>query len=246
MRHLVISDLHENYSALQRAFAAAEQAGGFNDIWFLGDALGHCDGGFNCDRDACLRELQDRRALCILGNWEGWLLHPERDADGYQKIHADTLKHMRSGLTADLADYIGSWSEKVELGDFTLTHGAPAVGNNHTRYEHPPEPWEIYMRPTETEMVTRFFFRNQVRTQHLIFGHTHCPGYFHYNGTGARWTFLAPDVASKEISFHEHGGRFALNPGSLSHNGAKDCKPNLPASALLVDDTRCTFRFLVL
>ncbi len=138
MRHLVISDLHENYPALQRALAAAEQAGGFDDIWFLGHAIGHCDGALHCDRDACLRELQNRGAICVLGNWEGWLLHPERNNDSYQKMHAETLQHLGSGLATDLAAYIREWEVKIELGDFTLTHGAPALGNNKTRYEHPP------------------------------------------------------------------------------------------------------------
>ena len=80
MRHLVLSDLHENRPALLRAFEVTEAAGGFDDIWFLGDLLGHCISKSVCDALYCLQVLRERSAVCVIGNWEEWFLLPEQDA----------------------------------------------------------------------------------------------------------------------------------------------------------------------
>lgn len=247
MRHLVLSDLHENRTALLRAFDIADSVGGFDDIWFLGDALGHCNGASPCDAEYCLQELSDRSAVCVIGNWEEWFLHPERDAIGPQSRHAPVLQSLRDLLRYHLHDrltaFISSWAETVEIGDFTLAHGSPVILPDADDCGVLPS--ETYLYPEQGAMVRRLLFRRVVNTQHLLVGHTHCPGYWHYNGDKPRWTWLTKDLMGKWISLDKLAGRFIINPGSASYADPGRCS-HLPPTLLLIDDNSHAVQFLPL
>ena len=84
-KHLVLSDIHENGESLFRFMRKAEaMESGFDDIWLLGDLFGHSNqSNGNAKFDLSFLDALDRLAdypiSAVFGNWEYWLLHPERD-----------------------------------------------------------------------------------------------------------------------------------------------------------------------
>ena len=84
-RHLVLSDIHENSGSLQRILAEARKTnGGYDDIWLLGDILGHADrisgkDAFDSDVPAVIALIENETSEAVFGNWEYWLTHPEDD-----------------------------------------------------------------------------------------------------------------------------------------------------------------------
>ena len=84
-RHLVISDLHENCRALLNFIRKAEKTpGGLDDIWLLGDLFGHSDeatGAEDLTQNVLnmFQILERYKGPAVRGNWEYWLMHPERD-----------------------------------------------------------------------------------------------------------------------------------------------------------------------
>lgn len=239
MRHLIISDTHENYATLHSILEVAKQSGGYDDIWFLGDAVGHCGEGSHCDAVQCLSLLQETQAVCILGNWEAWLLQPDEHDRGHLEPHEEVLQQLQEELSFhDLLAYVKSWDWLVERDGFTLTHGCPYQRHDDDNYR--AKPWETYLRPIDTPIVDRIFSRDMIKTPHLVVGHTHEPGYFHYNGISPRWNPFKITEVEAVIPMDFHGGRYVLNPGSMSYNYGDVPWP----TALLLDTKERFFQFL--
>jgi len=245
MVHLVISDIHEDHLALRNALATAEEAGGYDDIWFLGDALGHRLDD-NEDPDAvirCLSLLREKKAICVSGNWEGWFFRPEEDRNPPQNEHRTVLESLRQRLPPNVVDYVKSWDWLVEIKmakeGFSLTHGCTFPGRD---YLCPVTSWETYIWPTDTLLVDQIFSwpEHKIATQHLVVGHTHVPGYFHYNDDHALWYPVTSQSVDQDQRMDSHGGRYVLNPGSVASSGDSSGFP----TALLLNTTKRAFRFL--
>ena len=48
MRALIVSDIHSNIEALQSVIQDAEQRGGFDEVWQLGDLVGYGPDPIEC------------------------------------------------------------------------------------------------------------------------------------------------------------------------------------------------------
>ena len=63
MRALIISDVHSNLEALQKVLEDAEQRGGFDAVWCLGDVV-----GYGPNPGPCIETLAEQELLCVVGN----------------------------------------------------------------------------------------------------------------------------------------------------------------------------------
>lgn len=238
MRYLVLSDLHEHFRNLLKFIDLANQNGGYDRLLFLGDAVGHGNNNHQYEVDKCLAHLKAERAICVFGNWEWWLLNPGSDNDGHQSRYSEELQALRGRLANEAYTFIKQWNWMEEIDDFTLTHGCPYQRHNSSGYI--AKPWETYLYPHDTEVVGRIFSQPIIKTSHLLVGHTHHPGFFHYNGRWARWCPINQDHTSQWTQMDGFGGQYLLNPGSASDNRQSAPWP----TALLVDTGQRSFLFL--
>ena len=125
-RHLIISDVHENITALEMALQKAETLGGFEDIWCLGDVVGHHE--YEANRDdganylACLKLLKAQEGVIIRGNWEQWLLSQDekRPVSKSGRKHKTLLeKRYRQIDEAGLLHYVKNWPLQKVISNFT-------------------------------------------------------------------------------------------------------------------------------
>lgn len=232
MRHLVISDLHEDYQALHQVLNDVN----YDDVWFLGDAIGlHNNHRKNYqDAEKCLSLLHEVNAICVSGNWEMWLKQLDEGNQTTQPLSTwwKELWGLEQNLSPDLLAYLQDWPQEKTDGSFSLFHGSP--------YQVDLEyaPWETYLEPPQAIVVNRIFALDKINTQHFIFGHTHLPGYFHYNGRSSRWVDLSPDILEQDIPIAGPPVRYAFNPGSLGGVRAP------LKTALLLNTAKCSYRFL--
>ena len=62
MRVAVLSDVHANLHALEAVLADVD-AGGFDELWFLGDLV-----GYGPRPNHCVAVLRERATACLAGN----------------------------------------------------------------------------------------------------------------------------------------------------------------------------------
>ncbi len=190
MRHLILADIHGYLGDLERALRQAECQGGWDEIWFLGDAIGR--GG---EPNECLDRLRQLNAICVQGNWERWALMdgmPPNINRGWQQV----LESVRTQLTASNKAYIQRWP--VEY--FMKEHGFVLVHSEDDHYTELDS--EAYL------LLLRY------RSLHVLFAHTHRPAIYHYNGESCRRYSPRPEILP--WSLVQWGGRIAANPGSVA------------------------------
>jgi diadenosine tetraphosphatase ApaH/serine/threonine PP2A family protein phosphatase len=95
----LLSDVHGNLAALERALAYADAAGA-SRVAFLGDALGGLPGD-----EACCRLLMERADLAVFGNRE---------------------VRVRFTVPDDVRDWLRALPATARAGDLLLCHSSPA------------------------------------------------------------------------------------------------------------------------
>lgn len=255
---MVISDLHENCTALTRFIRTAEKTrGGLEDIWLLGDLFGHGDDATG-EEDLTqsvldsFQNLEKTAALMVQGNWEYWLTHPERDEENKdQGKYRSQLAQRREllgkrGSNKALLERIVQNTVRIfpekGQGEFSLFHGCSYACHRNSDYQ--PHPCECYLFPRDLNIVTRGLFgnRDNLNTPHFLFGHTHTPGYFTYSVTSMvnMWQFFTMNMVNRPICYGDTGQRFGINPGTA---GIKTRR--FPRTAVLLDTENKTFMYLV-
>lgn len=230
-------------------------SGGFDDIWLLGDVFGHSwesTGIEDLTQDVLdeFRILSQRIGLAVKGNWEHWLSHPQRDRTYKdQGKYTEQLAQRRALLAKEknkpLTEFL-SWKlvrvSSEEEPEFSLFHGCSYACHGNSDYQ--PHPCECYLFPRDLNIVTRGLFGNRenLKTPHFLFGHTHTPGYFTY-AVGSMvnmWQFFTLDQKNRPISYADSGRRYGINPGSAGIEGK-----NTPRTAVLLDTKEKTFTYLI-
>lgn len=246
---LVISDIHKDDRALRSALENLT----YEKVWCLGDVAGHANyvrdnyDDYDGDIRASYQLLRDKGASCIKGNWECWLLNPEKDddPDAFQYKYRDELISDRAALAkTDMIEWIrNEWKTIIEFPEekFTLVHGN-IFGRPGT------EACEDYLYPELTREINRI--RRNV-DRHMLFGHTHIPGYFKANGVGIPiWKSLTPQAMDEDIKYNldHHNIQFFINPGSINQQQSIDRRKvdrvDFPGTVIIINTDDETFRYV--
>lgn len=211
MRVGILADIHANLTAFEAVLVDAEQRGGIDEIWCLGDVV-----GYGPDPHECIEKLQKICRVCVAGNHDRAAVG-KIDTLDFNPQAAEANQWTAEQLTEKDIRYLNNLPLTIERGEFTLAHGSPR------------DPiWEyLFSLDTATENLAAFV------TSYCIVGHTHQPLVFSF----AR--FKAGTVTKLEHESEVVLGdkRMILNPGGVGQ--PRDGDPR--ASYAVYDSTIRTF-----
>ncbi len=214
MRIGIISDVHANLIALERALQAM---GPVDRLWCLGDVV-----GYGPDPNECIELLlaQPNLEVCLTGNHD-WAALGKIDLADFNIEARKAVLWTREQLTQSSFQFLRERPGRVELNqEFTLAHASPR------------EPiWE-YITNTATARANFSHFETAV----CLVGHTHVPLIHSLNSDG-----LVREQIPKEhqrLNLRD-GQRFIVNPGSVGQ--PRDSDPR--AAFAIWDSEHGTFEF---
>ena len=210
---LILSDIHANLEALEAVLDHARD--GYEDLWFLGDAI-----GYGPDPEACVQRLRALEpAIWLAGNHD-WAALGKLDSTTFNpeaRFAAEwTGRQLSESSRAFLEDRLPRLDRPEQ--DLTLVHGSP---------RHPI--WEYILDAGVAASCFAAF-----ETMACLFGHTHVPVVYEEGVDGAaRLRYQPGEWLSLE------GSRFLANPGSVGQPRDGDAR----ASYALLDLERWKLRF---
>jgi diadenosine tetraphosphatase ApaH/serine/threonine PP2A family protein phosphatase len=225
MRALILSDIHGNLHALQAVLAAAlsERAGGFDQLWNLGDVVGY--GARPNEVIDTLRPLAD---INVRGNHDR-VCSGISSSVGFNPVAAAAAGWTRSQLRADNRE----WLRTMPMGPLQASaramcaHGSPLHEDQYI----------ISMKDAWTPL-------QRMETDITFFGHTHVQGGF--SQSAEQWEEHRPVYLDVHRTTTECfaldvpvGSRHLINPGSVGQPRDADWR----AAFAIYDDVleRVTF-----
>ena len=118
MRSLILSDIHSNLEALRAVLKDAESAGGFDEVWCLGDTV-----GYGPDPTACIETLQRYECASVVGNHD-LVVVGRLSADDFNSHAATAARWTASQLGPEDVRFLSSLPEVLRREEFTLVHGS--------------------------------------------------------------------------------------------------------------------------
>ena len=120
MKALIASDIHANLEALNAAIADADAAGGFDQIWSLGDLV-----GYGPNPSEVIDALRGREHVAVVGNHDLAAVGAI-GLEWFNPIAAAANAWTSTVLDDDRKDFIRAQPRVLELDDyeFTLAHGS--------------------------------------------------------------------------------------------------------------------------
>ena len=119
MKALIVSDVHSNMEAFKAAIEHAQQRGGFDEIWSLGDLV-----GYGPDPSACVDLLRSYAHNAVAGNHDLAAVG-SISVERFNPYAAAANHWTAEQLTQEQAEYLGSLPLTLEIDEFTLAHGSP-------------------------------------------------------------------------------------------------------------------------
>ena len=188
MKALIVSDVHSNLQAFQAVIVDAEERGGFDEIWSLGDLV-----GYGPEPSECVELLRSHEHNAVAGNHDLAAIG-KLSLDRFNPYAAAANRWTASQLTREQVEYIGNLPLTVEIDEFTLAHGSPR------------DPvWEYL---TTVEAAIACF--THIDTYWCIVGHSHMPFLCIPRADGAAFMGFPQD---RVIQLDE--GALIVNPGSV-------------------------------
>jgi diadenosine tetraphosphatase ApaH/serine/threonine PP2A family protein phosphatase len=188
MRYAILGDIHSNLAAFEAVLSDADDRGGFDKIWCLGDVV-----GYGPDPNECIERLRQLEHVCIAGNHD-WAAIGNMDTADFNPVAALACKWTAQQLTAENIEYLKSLPLKICQNNFTLVHGSPR------------EPiWE-YLLSIEGAQENFAHFE----TNYCLVGHSHVPLIFELIDSEADYK-----IFSEETDLELGEIRMIINPGSV-------------------------------
>jgi len=188
MRYAILGDIHSNLEAFEAVLRDADNRGGFDRIWCLGDVV-----GYGPDPNGCIERLRQFEHVCVAGNHD-WAAIGKIDTADFNPVAAQACSWTAQQLTAENVEYLQSLSLNICQEDFTLVHGSPR------------EPiWE-YLLSTEGAQDSFAHFE----TAYCLVGHSHVPLIFELIDSKVVYEMF-PEDASLELGKR----RLIINPGGV-------------------------------
>ena len=188
LRAIILSDIHSNLEALQSVVHDAEERGGFDELWQLGDLV-----GYGPDPKACIELIREYDGRGVTGNHD--LASIGRLSPEAFNIYASAaVEWTTKQLNKEDVEFLGSLPLKLEHEDFTVVHGSPR------------DPvWEYVV--SSAAAVASFLHFD---TQRCLVGHSHIPFICRPTETGAEFLDFPLDTP-----IHIGDDRMIVNPGSV-------------------------------
>ena len=188
MRALIVSDIHANLAALEAVVADAEERGGFNVIWCLGDTV-----DYGPEPGPCLDLLRRYPLVAVAGNHDHAALNQLDISDFNPDAAASAIWTSRQLSPEDIA--LLSGLPLVAVAEpFTLVHGSLRA------------PLREYLLSPEAAVATLA----RLTTPYCLVGHSHLPFLCMENRNGPEFVVFAED----EI-YSLDDRRWIVNPGSV-------------------------------
>jgi len=197
MRYLVLSDVHANLPALDAVVRHA-RARGFDDVMFLGDAVGY----YPHAEEVVQRLIELDPSVRILGNHDSALLelaYGERGEYWAAGVVMEVLDRQLTTLSSDSLKFLLSLEEHVVGDGWEAAHGALT------------RPWD-YLATVSAAQDNVALMQQPL----LLVGHTHAPKLFatvHHGGYDL-WRTLAFRHESYSYRLPPLA-RVIANPGSV-------------------------------
>ncbi len=188
MRALIVSDVHSNLEAFESVVRDAEQRGGFDQVWSLGDLV-----GYGPDPEACVNLLRRYDHRAVAGNHDLASIG-KLSLEAFNIQAAEANRWTSTVLTPDAIDFISEQPLKLELEEFTVVHGSPR------------DPiWE-YVISVQAAVASFMHFD----TYWCLLGHSHIPFICRPTEDGAAFVDFPLD---EQLNLGTD--RFIINPGSV-------------------------------
>lgn len=153
MRSIIVSDIHSNLEALQSVLKDAEQRGGFDEIWSLGDLV-----GYGPDPVECIDLIRQYETRSVAGNHDLAAIG-RLSVEAFNVYAAAAAAWTTTQLSSEHLDYLGGLPLKIETEGFTAVHGSPR------------DPvWEYVVSPASATGSFHHF-----DTPRCLVGHSHIP-----------------------------------------------------------------------
>ena len=153
MRSLIVSDIHSNLEALQSVIQDAEERGGFDQIWSLGDLV-----GYGPDPGECINLIRRYDTAGVAGNHDLAAVG-KLSTESFNVYASAAAQWTTDQLSEEHVAYLGELPLRFELEDFTVVHGSPR------------DPvWEYVVTPAAA--VASFTHFDTLR---CLVGHSHIP-----------------------------------------------------------------------
>ncbi len=201
---LILSDVHANLEALE---AVLRHAGTYDEVWFLGDAV-----GYGPEPNACVDLLLECEPSYWLAGNHDWAALGELDTAEFNhdaRLAAQwTATRLTDDVRAKLA--VSQPATQTANGKYSMAHGSPRFPI-----------WE-YILDAGTADENFEHFDSPV----CLFGHTHVPVIYEQAVDGVIRIALEP-----EVPFEPGSGRYLINPGSVGQPRDGDAR----ASYMMLD-----------
>ena len=205
MRALIVSDIHSNLEAFEAVLADAEERGGYDIVWFLGDLVGYA-----ADPGPCIERLRSLPHVAIAGNHDH-AVTGKLSPDLFNGAARAAALWTADVLTYDELAYLAGLPEVCTEGDFTHVHGSLR------------DPVMEYLLSEPAALATFAL----MRTPFCLVGHSHYPIVWTEHEHGADVALL--DAAEPLVL--KGNQRIIVNPGSVGQPRDGDWR----ASYLLYD-----------
>lgn len=193
MRHAILSDIHANWEALERALQYLKKEK-VDEHWVLGDTV-----GYGANPNECFRWVLQNANIHLVGNHERAVVDPKilewfnPDARKAVEWTASVLKP-EHGKRIEGLRYLHITSQA------TMAHGSP----------HEPEEFHYLFSSRDAWPAFHAF-----ETPLCFVGHTHIPSLFEEGSGSVR--YLVP--GTYELERNE---RYILNPGAVGQPRDQD------------------------
>jgi predicted phosphodiesterase len=197
---LVVSDIHSNLVALD---AVLQDAGGFDQVWCLGDIV-----GYGPQPNECIERLREFGLLTLAGNHDlgvvGKLALWDFSSDAQQAVF-----FTRHALSIENREWLETLSPMAMLSEFgiTLVHGSLR------------DPVSEYL---STPGIARYNF-GLMETAVCLNGHTHVPIVFRFADSISK-----PEIFAERLKANQPMAltpdRYIINPGSVGQPRDEDAR----------------------
>ncbi len=153
MRIAVISDIHSNLPALERALDYVRSLR-VEALYCLGDIV-----GYGANPNECVELVRKEATYVVRGNHDQAVFDPAI-LESFSKVGRSASEWTRQELSIENQEYLASLPIRLEVGRCTLAHASPAA----------PESWEYILSLDAAERQFESF-----TTPICFIGHTHYP-----------------------------------------------------------------------